>query len=72
MANNKIRTNTHTVMPFEKASEAHKLMESALHRGKILLVPGLQTRSRAVVDACWMKGYTVLILFAGFSVNRKM
>lgn len=34
-----IRTNTHTVMPFEKAAEAHKLMESALHRGKILLVP---------------------------------
>jgi NADPH2:quinone reductase len=36
----KIRTTMHTVLPFEKASEAHKLMESALHRGKILLVPG--------------------------------
>ncbi|MFT5895676.1 MAG: NADPH2:quinone reductase [bacterium] len=40
LASGKIRTNTHIVLPFEKASEAHKLMESALHRGKILLVPG--------------------------------
>lgn len=39
LASKKIRTNTYTVMPFEKAGEAHKLMESALHRGKILLVP---------------------------------
>lgn len=35
-----IKTNTHTVLPFEKANEAHALMESAKHRGKILLVPG--------------------------------
>lgn len=34
-----IKTSTHTVLPFEQAAEAHKLMESALHRGKILLVP---------------------------------
>lgn len=39
LANKTINTNTHTVMPFEKANDAHKLMESALHRGKILLVP---------------------------------
>ena len=36
----KIKTNTHTVLPFEQANEAHKLMESARHRGKILLIPG--------------------------------
>ncbi|MFT4730806.1 MAG: NADPH2:quinone reductase [Granulosicoccus sp.] len=39
LANKSINTNTYTVMPFEKANDAHKLMESALHRGKILLVP---------------------------------
>ncbi len=32
-----LQAKTHTVMPFEQAAEAHKLMESAQHRGKILL-----------------------------------
>lgn len=39
LAKGQIKTNTHTKLPFERASEAHKLMESAQHRGKILLVP---------------------------------
>jgi len=34
-----IRPHTHITLPFDKASEAHKLMESAQHNGKILLVP---------------------------------
>lgn len=32
-----LQAKTHTVLPFEQAAEAHKLMESAQHRGKILL-----------------------------------
>ena len=35
----KLRPVTHTVLPLEKASEAHALMEAAGHRGKILLRP---------------------------------
>ena len=30
---------THTVLPLDRADEAHRLMESARHRGKILLTP---------------------------------
>ncbi|MYA89328.1 MAG: NAD(P)H-quinone oxidoreductase [Boseongicola sp. SB0662_bin_57] len=30
---------THAVLPLERADEAHRLMESARHRGKILLTP---------------------------------
>lgn len=30
---------THTVLPLEKAAEAHEMMEAATHRGKILLTP---------------------------------
>ena len=40
LVTNKIRTHTHITMPFEQASDAHKLMESAKHKGKILLTPG--------------------------------
>ena len=36
----KLQPRTHAVLTFEQAAEAHKLMESAAHRGKILLVPG--------------------------------
>lgn len=36
----KLQPRTHAVLTFEQAPEAHKLMESAAHRGKILLVPG--------------------------------
>ncbi len=35
----KLQARTHAVLPFEQAAEAHKLMESAAHRGKILMVP---------------------------------
>lgn len=38
-ASGKIRTRTHAVLPFERAREAHELMESGGHRGKILLTP---------------------------------
>ena len=38
-ANGSLKTRTHAVFPFEKAAEAHQLMESARHRGKILLSP---------------------------------
>ena len=34
-----LKTQTHVVLPFSQASESHKLMESAQHRGKILLAP---------------------------------
>ena len=30
---------THSVLPLDRANEAHRLMESARHRGKILLTP---------------------------------
>ncbi|MEM8958715.1 MAG: NAD(P)H-quinone oxidoreductase [Pseudomonadota bacterium] len=35
----KLRPVTHTVLPLDRAGEAHVLMESAGHRGKILLTP---------------------------------
>lgn len=38
-ADRKLRPVTHTILPFSRAAEAHALMESAAHRGKILLVP---------------------------------
>lgn len=38
-ATGQLKPRTHTVLPFDKASEAHRLMESGRHRGKILLVP---------------------------------
>ncbi|NND89413.1 MAG: NAD(P)H-quinone oxidoreductase [Granulosicoccus sp.] len=36
----KIKARTHAVLTFDQAGEAHRLMESAQHRGKILMVPG--------------------------------
>ncbi len=38
-ASGEIRPVTHAVLPFDSAGEAHRLMEGAGHRGKILLVP---------------------------------
>ena len=38
-AEGKLKTQTHKVFPFAEAPAAHALMESAGHRGKILLVP---------------------------------
>ena len=38
-ANGQLSARTHVVYPFEQASDAHKLMESAQHRGKILMTP---------------------------------
>lgn len=35
----KLRTVVHAEMPLSDAAEAHRLMESGAHRGKILLVP---------------------------------
>lgn len=35
----KLKPVTHAVLPFEQAAEAHALMQSAGHRGKILLTP---------------------------------
>jgi len=35
----KLKPVTHTVLPLEKAAEAHAMMEAASHRGKILLRP---------------------------------
>ncbi len=37
-ASRQLHAQTHMSLPFEEASAAHKLMESAQHRGKILLV----------------------------------
>ena len=34
-----LRAVTHTVLPLEDAAKAHKLMEAAQHRGKIILKP---------------------------------
>ena len=34
-----LRPVTHTVLPLDKAAEAHAMMEAATHRGKILLKP---------------------------------
>lgn len=38
-ADGRLRPLTHKVFPFEQAAEAHKMMEQATHRGKILLSP---------------------------------
>ena len=38
-AENRLRTTTHTVLPFAQAAQAHALMESGTHMGKILLTP---------------------------------
>lgn len=38
-ASGKLQAKTHVVLPYEKAREAHELMESAAHRGKIILSP---------------------------------
>jgi len=38
-AKGKLRPVTHEVLPLEKAADAHRLMESARHAGKILLTP---------------------------------
>jgi len=35
----KLRAVTHTVMPLARAADAHRLMEAAGQRGKILLQP---------------------------------
>lgn len=35
----KLRPVTHTVLPLDQAAEAHRMMEAAEHRGKILLAP---------------------------------
>ena len=35
----RLRTVTHAVLPLAEAAEAHRLMEAAGHRGKILLAP---------------------------------
>ncbi|MGI9365762.1 MAG: zinc-binding dehydrogenase [Rhizobiaceae bacterium] len=32
-------TETHAVFPFSQAAQAHELMESSQHIGKILLTP---------------------------------
>ena len=34
-----LATQTHEIFPFDKATEAHQMMEKATHRGKILLSP---------------------------------
>ena len=41
-ADGTIKPTTHTVMPLAKAGEAHKMMEAASHKGKILLTTGYQ------------------------------
>lgn len=38
-ATGQLQARTHVILPFEKASNAHSLMESAQHRGKILMTP---------------------------------
>ncbi|WP_108855125.1 NAD(P)H-quinone oxidoreductase [Albidovulum aquaemixtae] len=38
-AKGRLKTLTHRVFPFEEAAAAHKMMEAASHRGKILLSP---------------------------------
>ena len=38
-ASGEVRPVTHTVLPLDRADEAHRLMESGRHRGKILLTP---------------------------------
>ena len=38
-ASGEVRPVTHTVLPLDQANEAHRLMEGARHRGKILLTP---------------------------------
>jgi NADPH:quinone reductase len=38
-ATGSLRSVTHSVLPFDRAAEAHALMEAGTHRGKILLRP---------------------------------
>ena len=38
-ASGEVGSVTHAVLPLDRADEAHRLMESAKHRGKILLTP---------------------------------
>lgn len=38
-AKGSLTTHTHTILSFEKAGDAHRLMEASAHRGKILLTP---------------------------------
>ncbi|MEP1207380.1 MAG: NAD(P)H-quinone oxidoreductase [Rhizobiaceae bacterium] len=38
-AEGKIKTHTHATFPFDQVVDAHKMMEQAAHRGKILLTP---------------------------------
>ena len=38
-ARGQFRTQTHATFSFEDVQEAHRMMESAAHRGKILLTP---------------------------------
>ncbi len=35
----KLKPVTHTILPLAEAAEAHRMMEAAVHRGKILLTP---------------------------------
>ncbi len=39
LSKGEIGTHTHQVFPFSEATEAHRMMEAAQHRGKILLTP---------------------------------
>ncbi|MEE9313039.1 MAG: NAD(P)H-quinone oxidoreductase [Rhizobiaceae bacterium] len=39
LASGKIKTTTHAIFAFEEVHSAHKMMEAAKHRGKILITP---------------------------------
>ncbi|MEC8727435.1 MAG: NAD(P)H-quinone oxidoreductase [Pseudomonadota bacterium] len=41
-ADGTIRTTTHKTLPLAEAADAHRMMEAASHKGKILLVTGFQ------------------------------
>ena len=38
-ADGRVAAQTHRIFPFEEAAEAHRMMESATHHGKVLLSP---------------------------------
>lgn len=38
-ADGRLKTLTHEILPFDRAGEAHAMMEAGAHRGKILLAP---------------------------------
>lgn len=40
LAEGRVKPVIHTTLPLEKAAEAHALMESSAHIGKIMLIPG--------------------------------